>query len=160
MSLTNITFCILPGAHEPPKAAKEHATYATCQVPSQSKFIVINCQLPLNSFHIWKAFGFVIEIISEKIWKLLKMRNVIWIVMEPSCMLLHRLRQLMGSWYYISLNYAAAINMRVISWYIHARVHNKYIEESILLSCAPVEGRIVKFWRKDKMLWFLTYKQP
>ena len=27
------------GAHEPPKVAKEHETYASCQVPSQSKFI-------------------------------------------------------------------------------------------------------------------------
>ena len=27
------------GALEPPKAAKEHETYASCQVPSQSKFI-------------------------------------------------------------------------------------------------------------------------
>jgi len=27
-----------PGAYEPPKAAKEHATYAVRRVPSQSKF--------------------------------------------------------------------------------------------------------------------------
>ena len=27
------------------------------------------------------------------------MRDVIWIVMEPSCMLLHRLLWLMGSWF-------------------------------------------------------------
>ena len=26
-------------AHEPPKVAKEYETYASCQVPSQSKFI-------------------------------------------------------------------------------------------------------------------------
>jgi len=28
---------MLPGAYEQPKAAKEHETYAACQVPSQSK---------------------------------------------------------------------------------------------------------------------------
>ena len=31
-----------------------------------------------------------------------------------------------------------------------------YIEESILLSYTPVEGRIVKFRCKDKMLCFVT----
>ena len=42
-----------------------------------------------------------------------------------------------------------------------SRVHNIYnIEESILLSYTPVEGRIVKFGRNDKMLWFVTYEQP
>jgi len=82
------------GALKPPKAAKEHATYAACQVPSKSKFVEINCQLLLNSFHIWKLFCLIIEIVSEKIRKLLKMCNIIWIVMEPSCMLL---RRLMGS---------------------------------------------------------------
>jgi len=50
------------GAHEP---LKEHATYAACQVPSQSKFIVINRQLLLISFHIWKIFYLIIEIVSE-----------------------------------------------------------------------------------------------
>ena len=89
---------VSPGAHEPPKAVKEHATYAACQVPSQSKFIEINCQLPLNSFHIWKLFCLIIKIVSEKIRKLLKMCNIIWIVMEPRCMFLRRLQQLMGSW--------------------------------------------------------------
>jgi len=44
---------VISGAHEPPK---EHATYAAYRVPSQSKFIVINRQLLLNSFHIWKVF--------------------------------------------------------------------------------------------------------
>ena len=57
----------------------------------------INRQLLLNSFHIWKLFRLIIEIVSEKIRKLLKIRNVIWIVMEPSRMLLRPLRQLMGS---------------------------------------------------------------
>jgi len=38
----------VPGAHEPPKVAKEHATYAACQVPSQSKFIEINHQLLIS----------------------------------------------------------------------------------------------------------------
>jgi len=46
---------LLPGAYDLPKAAKKHETYATCQVPSQSKFIEINRQLLLNSFHIWKV---------------------------------------------------------------------------------------------------------
>ena len=36
---------VKPGAHELPKAAKEHETYASCQVPSQSKFIGYNNQL-------------------------------------------------------------------------------------------------------------------
>jgi len=43
----------------------------------------------------------VIETVSEKIWKLLKMHNIIWIAMEPSCMLLCHLQQLMGSWWYV-----------------------------------------------------------
>ena len=30
---------VIPGAYEPPKAAKEHTTYIACRVPSQSKFI-------------------------------------------------------------------------------------------------------------------------
>ena len=30
---------MLTGAYEPPKAAKEHATYTACRVPSQSKLI-------------------------------------------------------------------------------------------------------------------------
>jgi len=34
-----------------------------------------------------------------------------------------------------------------------------YTEESVLLPYTPVEGRIMKFWRNDKMLWFLTYEQ-
>jgi len=40
----------IPGAYEPPK---EHETCVTCQVPSQSKFIKINCQLLLHSFQIY-----------------------------------------------------------------------------------------------------------
>jgi len=40
------------GAYEPPKAAKEHATYAVCQVPSQSKFKTHHY---LISFLIWKV---------------------------------------------------------------------------------------------------------
>ena len=80
----------------------EHASYAACQVPSQSKFIEINRQLLLNNFHIWKLFCLIIEIVSEKIRKLLKMCNIIWIVMKPSCMLLRRLWQLMGSWLYVT----------------------------------------------------------
>ena len=47
-----------------------------------------------------ELFCLIIEIVSEKIRKLSKMRNVIWIVMDPSCMLL---RQLMGSCYHISV---------------------------------------------------------
>ena len=39
LSLTNVNPSIIPGAYEPPKAVKEHKTYASCQVPSQSKFI-------------------------------------------------------------------------------------------------------------------------
>ena len=57
-------------------------------------------QLQLNSFHIWKLFCLIIGIISEKIRKLLKTRSIIWIVMEPSCMLLSCLWRLMGSWYH------------------------------------------------------------
>jgi len=34
-----ISKSVLSGAYEPLKAAKEHETYASCQVPSQSKFI-------------------------------------------------------------------------------------------------------------------------
>ena len=70
-----LLICILsvltPGAYS---VAKVHETYATCQVPSQSKFIKINnyCQLMLNSFHIWKVNCLVIETVSEKFQKLLK----------------------------------------------------------------------------------------
>jgi len=45
------------GAYESPKAMKEHETYTTCQVPSQSKFIEIKRQLLPNSFQIWKALS-------------------------------------------------------------------------------------------------------
>ena len=37
-----------PGANEPPKAAKEHATTEYAQVPSRYKF-------KHNAFHIWKV---------------------------------------------------------------------------------------------------------
>ena len=40
--------CIETGAHEPPKAVKEHETYVSCQVPSQSKFIDYYNQLVSN----------------------------------------------------------------------------------------------------------------
>ena len=64
LQITVVPMYVLSGAHEP---AKEHTTYAACQVPSQSKFIEINCQLLLNSFHIWKLFCLIIEVVSEKI---------------------------------------------------------------------------------------------
>ena len=36
---TVVKLYVVAGAHEPPKVAKEHETYTSCQVPSQSKFI-------------------------------------------------------------------------------------------------------------------------
>jgi len=69
------------------EAMKEHETYAACLVPSQSKFIKIHRQSPINSFHIWKVYCLIIETILQKP---LKMCNIIWIVMEPSYMLLRR----------------------------------------------------------------------
>jgi len=71
--------------------------YTTCQVPSQTKFIEINCQLLLNSFHIWKENRLINETVSEKFQKLLKMYNVIWIVMAPGCMLFRCLWRLISS---------------------------------------------------------------
>ena len=87
------------------ESMKEHA----CQVTSQSKFIEINHQLLLNSFHIRKLFYLTIEIVSENIRKLLKMRNVIWIVMGLSCMLLFHLWWLMGSCTYILTSHCMAL---------------------------------------------------
>ena len=63
-----------PGAHELPK---EHPTYATCQEPSKSKFIEINRQLLLNSFHMKSIVASLLKLYQKKIQKLFKMRNVI-----------------------------------------------------------------------------------
>ena len=38
----HIHICNISSLYEPPKAAKEHATYTACQVPSQSKSITKN----------------------------------------------------------------------------------------------------------------------
>jgi len=75
---------VMTGTYEP-RSNKGDETYATCLVPSQSKFIKIHRQSPINSFHIWKVYCLINETVLQKP---LKMCNIILIVMEPSCMLL------------------------------------------------------------------------
>ena len=73
------------------EAAKEHKTY---QVPLQSKFIDHN----INYFPYKKSTISLFETIYAWQQPIQFKCYVIWIVMALSCMLLHRLRQLMSSW--------------------------------------------------------------
>ena len=127
----NYWFLVKPGAHEPPKAAKEHATEC-----NHNPNYVITFEL---NWLLSRVYGFKLQGCGFLIWKLVGYNGLwIWIVMAPGNLRKFHAPSLpsaMSSWLHSLLSYLtfsvcsirarsyAACSARVKEWIIYS-MHN------------------------------------